>query len=96
MGAAGPARLPEPGEIVPRLVQTCGELVVIFPAAAFDMGVSNVPYEQPVHRVDRPQQLSRSAAREVTFDEWDACVNDRRLQSKRPDDSRLGGAASSR
>src|SRR5262249_4995639 len=51
----------------------CAELVVI-PAGSFDMG-SPTEYENPVHRVTiaKPFAIGRY---EVTFDEWDKCVEE--------------------
>ena len=77
---------PEPGEIV-RDCPDCGELVVI-PSGAFEMGANDVPYEKPVHRVTIPRNFA-IGRREVTFDEWDACVNDGGCK-QRPDDRGWG------
>jgi formylglycine-generating enzyme required for sulfatase activity len=51
----------------------CTELVVV-PAGSFDMG-SPAEYENPVHRVTiaKPFAIGRY---EVTFDEWDKCVDE--------------------
>ena len=61
------------GEFI-RDCQGCGEMVVL-PAGSFDMG-SNVEYENPVHRVTiaKPFAIGRY---EVTFDEWDRCVEEK-------------------
>lgn len=50
----------------------CPELVVI-PAGSFNMGSAS-EYENPIHRVNiaKPFAIGR---REVTFDEWDRCVD---------------------
>lgn len=50
----------------------CPELVVV-PAGSFNMGSAS-EYENPVHRVTlaKPFAIGR---REVTFDEWDRCVD---------------------
>lgn len=50
----------------------CSELVVV-PAGSFNMGSAS-EYENPVHRVTiaKPYAIGR---REVTFDEWDRCVD---------------------
>lgn len=64
--------IPEAGEIV-RDCPECAELVVV-PTGEFEMGANDVPYEKPVHKVTiaKPFAIGR---REVTFDEWDACVS---------------------
>lgn len=61
------------GEFI-RDCQGCGEMVVL-PAGSFDMG-SNTEYENPVHRVTiaKPFAIGRH---EVTFDEWDRCVEEK-------------------
>src|SRR6478609_203669 len=66
------AAIPEAGEIV-RDCPECAELVVI-PTGEFEMGANDAPYEKPVHKVTiaKPFAIGR---REVTFDEWDACVS---------------------
>jgi formylglycine-generating enzyme required for sulfatase activity len=79
---------PEPGEIV-RDCPECSELVVV-PSGEFEMGASDVPYERPVHHVtiSKPFAIGR---REVTFDEWDACVSAGGCKY-RPDDRGWGRA----
>ena len=69
--ATDPANL-KPGDIF-RDCSGCGELVVV-PAGSFDMG-STTEYENPVHRVSiaKPFAIGRY---EVTFGEWDQCVDD--------------------
>jgi formylglycine-generating enzyme required for sulfatase activity len=64
--------IPDPGEVL-RDCPDCGELVVV-PSGEFDMGANAAPYEKPVHKVTiaKPFAIGR---REVTFDEWDACVS---------------------
>ena len=61
-----------PGDVF-RDCPGCTELVVV-PAGSFDMG-STLEYENPVRRVTiaKPFAIGR---REVTFDEWDKCVDD--------------------
>ena len=61
--------------------------MVIVPAGAFDMG-SNTEYESPVHRVTfaNPFAIGRY---EVTFDEWDRCVEDKGCKAQ-PDDREWG------
>ena len=63
--------IPDAGEVL-RDCPDCGELVVV-PTGEFDMG-GDAPYEKPVHKVmiAKPFAIGR---REVTFDEWDACVS---------------------
>jgi formylglycine-generating enzyme required for sulfatase activity len=64
--------IPDPGEVL-RDCPDCGELVVV-PIGEFEMGGNDAPYEKPVHKVTiaKPFAIGR---REVTFDEWDACVS---------------------
>jgi formylglycine-generating enzyme required for sulfatase activity len=64
----------------------CGEMVVV-PAGAFDMG-SSTEYENPMHRVTfaKPFAIGRH---EVTFDEWDRCVEDKDCEAQ-PDDRGWG------
>jgi formylglycine-generating enzyme required for sulfatase activity len=64
----------------------CGEMVIV-PAGAFDMG-SSTEYENPVHRVSfaKPFAIGRY---EVTFDEWDRCVQDQGCKAQ-PDDRGWG------
>jgi formylglycine-generating enzyme required for sulfatase activity len=66
--------------------QGCGEMVVV-PAGAYDMG-SSTEYENPVHRVTiaKPFAIGRY---EVTFDEWDRCVEDKGCKAQ-PDDREWG------
>lgn len=65
--------------------QECPEMVVV-PAGSFDMG-SNTDYENPVHRVTiKPFAIGRY---EVTFDEWDRCVDEKGCKF-RPDDREWG------
>jgi formylglycine-generating enzyme required for sulfatase activity len=62
--------------------QGCGEMVVV-PAGAFDMG-SNTEYENPVHRVTfaKPFAIGRY---EVTFDQWDRCVEEKGCKAQADD-----------
>jgi formylglycine-generating enzyme required for sulfatase activity len=64
----------------------CPELVVL-PAGSFEMG-STSEYENPVHRVTfaKPFAIGRH---EVTFSEWDKCVDDGGCKY-RPDDRGWG------
>jgi formylglycine-generating enzyme required for sulfatase activity len=82
--ATDPANL-KPGDIF-RDCAGCGELVVV-PAGSFDMG-SATEYENPVHRVSisKPFAIGRY---EVTFGEWDQCVDDGGCKH-RPDDREWG------
>jgi formylglycine-generating enzyme required for sulfatase activity len=61
--------------------------MVVVPAGSFDMG-SNTDYENPVHRVTiaKPFAIGRY---EVTFDEWDRCVEEKGCKF-RPDDREWG------
>jgi len=66
----------------------CPELVLIQPGA-FEMGSSEMfDFEAPVHQVSirRPFYIGR---REVTFEEWDACLAEGGCKQK-PDDRGLG------
>jgi formylglycine-generating enzyme required for sulfatase activity len=68
--------------------EQCPELVIV-PSGSFAMGATNsFPFEGPVHHVSiaKPFYLGR---REVTFDEWDACVAEGGCQY-RPDDRGRG------
>jgi len=62
--------------------QECPELVVV-PAGGFEMG-SNEFYERPRHKVmiARPFAIGR---REVTFEEWDRCVDEQGCNYRPPD-----------
>ena len=66
--------------------QECGEMVVV-PAGSFDMG-SNTEYENPVHRVTIAKQFAIGRY-EVTFDEWDRCVEEKGCKF-RPEDREWG------
>jgi formylglycine-generating enzyme required for sulfatase activity len=85
-----PAPLPSTTSSTPgdsfRDCQGCGEMVIV-PAGAFDMG-SNTEYESPTHRVTiaKPFAIGRY---EVTFDEWDRCVEDKGCKAQ-PDDREWG------
>jgi formylglycine-generating enzyme required for sulfatase activity len=63
-----PINLKEPFRDCPN----CPEMTAIT-AGSFEMGSNDVPYAKPIHRVtiSTPFAIGR---REVTFDEWDACV----------------------
>jgi len=65
----------------------CPALVIV-PAGSFEMGSSSSDYEKPVHRVRiaKPFAVGRF---EVTFQEWDKCVDDGGCKS-RPDDRGWG------
>jgi formylglycine-generating enzyme required for sulfatase activity len=91
--APSPAPVPAPpageaktaGDIF-RDCQDCTEMIVV-PAGTFDMG-SKTEYEDPVHRVTiaKPFGIGRY---EVTFDEWDRCVDDKGCKPQ-PDDRGWG------
>jgi formylglycine-generating enzyme required for sulfatase activity len=66
--------------------QGCGEMVIV-PAGAFDMG-SNTEYENPMHRVTIAKQFAIGRY-EVTFDEWDRCVEEKGCKAQ-PDDREWG------
>ncbi|WP_092235571.1 formylglycine-generating enzyme family protein [Bradyrhizobium sp. Gha] len=62
----------DPGELF-RDCDNCPELVVV-PPGDFVMGSNDTPYEKPEHliRIPKPFAIGR---REVTFAEWDPCVD---------------------
>jgi formylglycine-generating enzyme required for sulfatase activity len=64
----------------------CPDMVVV-PAGSFDMG-SNSEYENPVHRVSFARQFAIGRY-EVTFDQWDKCVEEKGCKH-RPDDRDWG------
>ncbi len=64
----------------------CPEMVVV-PAGSFAMGSSS-DYEKPVHRVSFARNFA-IGRREVTFNEWDRCVDDGGCRS-RPQDRGWG------
>jgi formylglycine-generating enzyme required for sulfatase activity len=69
----------------------CPEMVVL-PAGSFDMGdttESGFPDELPVHRVilAKPFAIGRF---EITFAQWDACVDGEGCNGYRPDDQGWG------
>jgi formylglycine-generating enzyme required for sulfatase activity len=66
--------------------QGCGEMVIV-PAGAFDMG-SNAEYEGPVHRVTIAKAFAIGRY-EVTFDQWDRCVEEKGCKAQ-PDDRDWG------
>jgi formylglycine-generating enzyme required for sulfatase activity len=66
--------------------QGCGEMVIV-PAGAFDMG-SNTEYENPMRRVTIAKQFAIGRY-EVTFDEWDRCVEEKGCKAQ-PDDREWG------
>jgi formylglycine-generating enzyme required for sulfatase activity len=74
-----------PGDVF-RDCPDCGELVVV-PAGSFNMG-STFEYESPVRRVTfaKPFAIGRH---EVTFEQWDKCVDDGGCKY-RPDDRDWG------
>ncbi|MEA2950027.1 MAG: hypothetical protein QOI40_5357, partial [Alphaproteobacteria bacterium] len=64
----------------------CGEVVVV-PAGSFQMGSAS-EFENPVHnvKIEKPFAIGRH---EVTFDEWDQCVEEGGCKH-RPDDRDWG------
>jgi formylglycine-generating enzyme required for sulfatase activity len=92
-GIAKPAepegtRALSPTPAVVRDCEQCPELVLVS-SGSFEMGsANNFAFERPVHHVTiaKPFYLGR---REVTFDEWDACVAEAGCQY-RPDDRGQG------
>jgi formylglycine-generating enzyme required for sulfatase activity len=61
--------------------------MVVVPAGSFSMGTS-APFDGPVHKVTIAKPLAVGRF-EVTFDEWDHCVTDKRCKFN-PDDRGLG------
>ena len=62
--------------------QDCCEMVIV-PAGVFDMG-STTEYESPAHRVTLAKQFAIGRY-EVTFDEWDRCVEDKGCKAQSDD-----------
>ncbi len=77
----------KPGDVF-RDCSDCPEMVVV-PAGSFAMGSSS-DYEKPVHRV-RIATGFAVGRNEVTFNEWDRCVDDGGCKF-RPDDRKWGRA----
>jgi formylglycine-generating enzyme required for sulfatase activity len=71
-GAPAAASALEPGEIF-RDCPECSEMVVI-PSGEFKMGGEETVYEKPSHRVVFANNFA-IGRREVTFEEWDQCVD---------------------
>jgi formylglycine-generating enzyme required for sulfatase activity len=78
----------KPGDVF-RDCSECPEMVVV-PAGSFDMG-SNTDYENPVHRVTIPKPFAIGRY-EVTFEEWDRCVEEKGCKAQ-PDDRDWGRGA---
>ena len=79
---------PTTSQVATRDCLQCPEIVLIQPGS-FDMGSSEMfDFEGPVHMVSirKPFYIGR---REVTFEEWDACVAEGGCKQK-PDDRGLG------
>jgi formylglycine-generating enzyme required for sulfatase activity len=92
MGAlSSPTKPPAIASALPSTIRDCPQCpeLVLIPAGSFNMGSTEVfSFEGPVHRVSigKPFYIGRY---EVTFEEWDACVNDRGC-TYRPDDAGAG------
>ena len=92
MGAlSSPTKPPAIASALPSTICDCPQCpeLVLIPAGSFNMGSTEVfSFEGPVHRVSigKPFYIGRY---EVTFEEWDACVNDRGC-TYRPDDAGAG------
>jgi len=93
--SASADRVPRPGATEPaqaagtaspgaslRDCPECPELVVV-PAGSFEMG-SNEFYERPRHRVTIAHHFA-IGRREVTFEEWDRCVDEQGCKYRPPD-----------
>lgn len=88
-GSSGPVRSnAKPGEVF-RDCSECPEMVVVA-AGSFEMG-SNTDYENPVHRVTIPKPFAIGRY-EVTFAEWDRCVEEKGCKAQ-PDDREWGRGA---
>jgi formylglycine-generating enzyme required for sulfatase activity len=87
--AREPARQPVhagPGKVL-RDCTDCPDLVVV-PTGSFDMGSPTSDYDKPIHRVSIGKPFAIGLF-EVTFKEWDRCVEDRGCKT-RPDDRGWG------
>jgi formylglycine-generating enzyme required for sulfatase activity len=84
-GRAPPTQGLDPGETF-RDCAECPEMVVV-PSGEFSMG-GDSPYEKPERKVTIAQAFA-IGRREVTFDEWDACVAARACRN-RPEDHGWG------
>jgi formylglycine-generating enzyme required for sulfatase activity len=62
--------------------------MVVLPAGSFDMGGAGTPFDRPLHRVTIGQQFALSR-HEITFDDWDFCVDAGGCRFK-PDDRGWG------
>ena len=82
----GSSQKSEPGGVL-HDCPDCPGLVVV-PAGSFEMGSPNSDYDKPIHHVtfSRPFAIGRF---EVTFKEWDKCVEERGCKH-RPDDRSWG------
>jgi formylglycine-generating enzyme required for sulfatase activity len=76
----------DPGDLF-RDCTDCPELVVV-PSGDFVMGSSDTPYEKPERTISIPRPFA-IGRREVTFAEWDQCVDDGACKY-RPDDHGWG------
>ncbi|WP_293810510.1 SUMF1/EgtB/PvdO family nonheme iron enzyme [uncultured Bosea sp.] len=88
VAVAAPPAVPQPATSVPqRDCAGCPELIAI-PAGSFQMGSNDLyEFEKPVHPVSIHGFYL--GAREVTFEEWDLCI-DQGGCNFRPDDRGLG------
>jgi len=90
---AAPSSLPAPGTVF-KDCEACPEMVVV-PAGSFTMGSpeneqGRVAHEDPQHRVTIARPFA-AGKYEVTFDQWDACVNSGGCNGHRPNDRVWGG-----
>jgi formylglycine-generating enzyme required for sulfatase activity len=76
----------EPGDLL-QDCPDCPELVVV-PSGDFVMGSNDTPYEKPEHTIAIPHPFG-IGRREVTFAQWDQCV-DAGACKHRPDDHGWG------
>ncbi len=84
-----PARQPMPAG-AGNAMRDCADCpaFVRVPAGSFEMGSSNSDYDKPIHRVRIAKPFAVGMF-EVTFKEWDKCVEERGCKS-RPDDRGWG------
>jgi formylglycine-generating enzyme required for sulfatase activity len=92
-GADRPGRLPEASDgrsMVTDIFRDCPECpeMVVIPTGSFNMGGAGGPFDRPVHRVTIGQQFALSRY-EITFDNWDLCVEGGGCRFK-PDDHGWG------
>lgn len=91
--ASLPPAASQPAAVAQAVIRDCPQCpeMVLIAAGAFEMGSTEMfDFEAPVHQVSirKPFYIGR---REVTFEEWDACIAEAGCK-QRPDDRGLGRA----